>query len=166
MLPMQISFSSSHGTALRIRPAPITAVLLVSQSEFDDSDSAMLCSGVPLIASDGTVMGVAGLGKHLCSSNQTTPGQLVSKPHFLYVSAPYGDKCLCMEKAMFAGEATLPVILSVHFPSKFSTVQIDYSDMLVHKQFLLRADLKVRLYAADSPYEQEEWRIVWFLKQT
>jgi DNA-binding CsgD family transcriptional regulator len=128
------------------------------RAEFEDSDSAMLCS-VPLIASDGTIMGVAGfeVTSMLFKSNYSPDNS--SQNRIFCMFAPYSNQCLCMEKAMFAGSYFASDII----PSANAQI-LDSTDRLQRyvctSNSYYGLDNKVRLYAADSPYEQEEWRIV------
>lgn len=128
------------------------------KSEFAHSDSAMLCS-VPLIASDGTILGVAGfevesmLFKSNYSPDNSTQNRIVC------MLAPYDGTYLHMDKAMFAGSCLAGDVI----PTTDMKISSDSGQL---KRYTCTGgsyyglDRKVRLYAADSPYEQEEWHIV------
>ena len=124
-----------------------------------DSDSAILCS-VPLIASDGTLLGVTGfeVGTMLFKSNYAPDNSMQNRVFCML--APYDGTYLNLENAMFAGSHVVRGLI----PSTKMKVLTDKEGF--HKYFdesnntYLGFDRKVHLYASDSPYEQEEWRVV------
>ncbi|MDD4592272.1 MAG: LuxR C-terminal-related transcriptional regulator [Parabacteroides sp.] len=127
--------------------------------QFDNSDSAMLCS-VPLIASDGTLLGVTGfeVGSMLFKSNYAPDNSMQNR--IFCMLAPYDGTYLNLENAMFAGSHVVRGLI----PSTKMKVLTDKEGFHQYidesNNTYLGFDRKVRLYANDSPYEQEEWRVV------
>ncbi|HHX51084.1 MAG TPA: LuxR family transcriptional regulator, partial [Clostridia bacterium] len=128
------------------------------KTDFDDSDSAMLCS-VPLIASDGTVLGVAGFEmSSMLFRLKYTPNNSSANRLFCML-APSDSTYLQMKNAMFAGSYSVSEVI----PSAQMTVQNNtngLNEYLCNDNSYFGLDNKVRLYAANSPYEQEEWSVV------
>jgi DNA-binding CsgD family transcriptional regulator len=127
------------------------------KSEFDHSDSAMLCS-VPLIASDGNVLGVAGFeAESMLFKSKYSPDNSTQNRIFCML-APYDGTYLHMDKAMFAGSCLAGDIIPVT-GTKILANPGQLQRYRCNDNSYYGLDSKVRLYAVDSPYGQEEWRI-------
>ncbi len=153
-------FTVPIGTTMEsdLRDLPLSRLYYwCPKSEFDHSDSAMLCSA-PLIASDGTILGVAGFEvKCMLFKSNYSPDNSTQNRIFCML-APYDGKFLHMDKAMFAGSYFAgDVIPSSNTEILTGTGQLNRYTCNSNSYYGL--DNTIRLYAVNSPYEQEEWRI-------
>lgn len=128
------------------------------KTKFENSDSAMLCS-VPLIASDGTVMGVAGF------EVRTMLFKLIYSPHgaiqnrIFCMLSPSDSSSLYMENAMFAGNYSV----NDNIPTtrmKVINKENELNQYISTNNSYFGLDKKIKLYPIDSPYEKEEWSVV------
>lgn len=125
---------------------------------FDNSDSVMLCS-TPLIASNGTVMGVAGFEVRSMLFKLKYAPENSSQNRIFCMLAPSDDKYLYMEKAMFAGNYSLSdIIPSTNMEVLSNQGKLNQYNCISNSY--LGLDKKVQLYATNSPFEKEEWRVV------
>ncbi len=135
------------------------------RTEFHDSDSAMLCS-VPLIASDGTIMGVAGFEMESMLFKSSYSPDNSSQTRIFCLLAPCEGDNLIVGKSMYAGSSLAGNVL----PSAPLTAPVT-AHLTAHRNkaglnrytyaenSYLGLDSRITLYPADSPYEKEEWTV-------
>lgn len=126
---------------------------------FDNSDSSMLCS-VPLIATDGTIMGIAGfeVRSMLFKLNYAPDNSNQNRAFCMF--APYDGTYLDMENAMFAGNYCVSdVIPKTNLKVLYSADGLNQY-ICTDKNSYFGLDRKVQLYGVNSPYENEEWHVV------
>jgi len=127
--------------------------------DFQDSDSVMLCS-VPLIASDGTVMGVAGyeVSSTLFRRRYAPSGNVV--PDTFIKLLPNSGKVLHASQGLYAGKYhLLPDV-----PDEDTTVY-ESEGGLSHfvcgdGQDFKGVSCSVQFYASGSPFTEESWLMV------
>jgi DNA-binding CsgD family transcriptional regulator len=125
----------------------------------DNYSSAMMCS-VPLIASDHTVMGVAGFSFSSMLFKQKYSPDNSAQSHIFCMFAPSENAALHMRNAMFAGNHLISeVIPQADMQVMSATGKLSHYTCSNDETYL-GLDSSIRLYAADSPYEQQEWRVV------
>ena len=119
----------------------------------------MMCS-VPLIASDHTVMGVAGFSFSSMLFKQKYSPDNSAQSHIFCMFAPSENAALHMRNAMFAGNHLISeVIPQADMQVMSATGKLSHYTCSNDETYL-GLDSSIRLYAADSPYEQQEWRVV------
>ena len=129
------------------------------KTRFDNSDSAMLCS-VPLIASDGTVMGVAGYEiRTMLFKLIYSPHSSIQNPIFCMLS-PSDHTYLYMEKGMFAGNYSVSNAIPTTNMKVVSKENELNQYICANNNSYFGLDKKIQLYSTGSPYEEKEWSVV------
>lgn len=135
------------------------------RTEFHDSDSAMLCS-VPLIASDGTIMGVAGFEMESMLFKSSYSPDNSSQTRIFCLLAPCEGDNLIVGKAMYAGSSlagnvlrSAPLTASVTAHLTAHRNKAGLNRYTYAENSYLGLDSRITLYPADSPYEKEEWTV-------
>ncbi len=127
--------------------------------DFQDSDSAMLCS-VPLIASDGTIMGVVGYEvSSTVFRRRYAPSDNIVPSAFL-ILLPNSGRVLHPSRGLYAAKYHL----LPDTPDEDATV---YKSERKLDRFVCRhgrsykgVSLPIQLYASSSPFAKENWSIV------
>lgn len=130
-----------------------------SQPSVDGYNTAMFCS-VPLIASDGTAFGVVGFEVSSMMFKLRYSPYISTQNRIFCMLVPSDGTYLYMENAMFAGNYSssedVPKIRTKIYPNKNQLNRYICND----KGNYYGLDSRVRLYANDSPYQQEQWSVV------
>lgn len=130
-----------------------------SQTSVDGYNTAMFCS-TPLIASDGTVLGVVGFEVSNMLFKLSYSPDNSAQTRIFCVLAPSDNTYLYMKNAMFAGNYSVSETIPTT-PAKIYRNKNKLSQYICKETgSYYGLDSNIRLYADDSPYVQEQWSVV------
>jgi DNA-binding CsgD family transcriptional regulator len=130
-----------------------------SQPSVDGYNKAMLCS-TPMIASDGTVFGVVGFEVSSMMFKLRYSPYISVQNRIFCMLAPSDGTYLYMKNAMFAGNYSVSEVIPTT-QTKMCRIKNQLSRYICNETGVYCGiDSSLRLYADDSPYQQEQWSVV------